>query len=402
MNNPEDSHLSNDESQLGSHPDREKNSQKAPENASYLPDETSISSFDIQLRLKEAEQNLKNEKKCRKEEIILHERAMKYLQAKLKDSEENLMMERSMHEQTKLDLIEKRNEANHQRQFALDAVGELNRFLRGNKVPNQSTDDEIIQKAMTLRVGIRDFAIFHFGGNLDQVRINQASLESLNQFLRIPPDYLETYASASSTRINLIRAFLWAYLRERVFNQFCWTWQGASTAFRDISSFLDTLISRKESRDSQGERKFHTWRANTASLLVEAMSLDEGNANSDCEQLIQKWSNHISQLLEPFRLSHHSDYRQELEGILSQSVELDKEICKQIASFEWLAHEHLPCTFVPEAMELEPSQEHHGNNGIVTFVLGPGLVKHGKSSGDRFDMMERLLKTQVFCDRPPR
>lgn len=204
----------------------------------YLPDQPDASSSDLEMRLKEAEQSLKIEKERREKESILHGQAMNDLQAKLKDVEQHLEVERHRHQQTKFDLIEKHKDANHQRQLMLDAVGELNRFLRGSRVPNQSTDDEIIQKAMTLRVGIRDFAILHFEGNIDQVGINQDALDSLNKFLRIPQDYLKSYISTSPKRVNVIRAFLWAYLCEAVFNQFSWTWQSAGTAFHDICGFL--------------------------------------------------------------------------------------------------------------------------------------------------------------------
>jgi hypothetical protein len=78
-------------------------------------------------------------------------------------------------------------------------------------------------------------------------------------------------------------------------------------------------------------------------------------------------------------------------------VELDKEICNQIAKIEWVIHERLPCAFEPEVMELEGGQEQHGSIHVVRLVLGSGLVKFGKLSDDRFDMMEMLLKEQVYC-----
>lgn len=50
-------------------------------------------------------------------------------------------------------------------------------------------------------------------------------------------------------------------------------------------------------------------------------------------------------------------------------------------------------------MEPEPGQAQNKDQGVVTLVLGLGLVKQGKSSGDGFDMTERLLKkAQVFYD----
>ncbi|KAI0430721.1 hypothetical protein F5Y09DRAFT_307085 [Xylaria sp. FL1042] len=368
-------------------------------NEEQPPNQAPMSSSDLESRLNEAEKSLENERMNREKEQILHGKAINYFQEKLKNVEEQLKMERTRHQRTRLDLAEKDNYASHQRQLMLDAVGELNRFLRGNQVPNQLADDEIIQKAMILRIEIRNFAIHHFEGNINQLGINQGSFDSLNEFLRISPDCLKSYIATSSTRVNTIRALLWAYLLEKVFNQFSWTWRGAGTAFRNINGFLDDLISEKASRDSQAKRKLHTWRASTAALLVEAMLLDEAKSNSDCQQLIQQWSNHISQLLEPFRLSRHQGYEQELEGIISLSLELDKDICKQIANIEWVTPEDLPSSFVPEMMELEPGQQQEGSNDVVTLVLGPGLDKYGKSSGDKIDVVERLLKMQVFYDK---
>ncbi|KAI1204681.1 uncharacterized protein F4807DRAFT_471862 [Annulohypoxylon truncatum] len=415
-NVPEETHSTFDEGPndlLDSHSSRPRNtrqvhaSQSGGQSASVfantgsLPLQPGVSPSDLETRLKEAEQSLKKEKQSRLEENASHERVTNNLQAKLDVTERNLETERNEHQHTKSRLTEKENAANHQRQLMLDAVGELNRFLRGNQVHNQSTDHELIQKAMKLRIAIRDFAILYFGNNVNMLGSSQASLESLNQFLRIPLDYLETYISFSSKRVNLIRAFLWAYLYERVFNRFYWSWQGAGTAFCEMRGFLYNLVDGSKNADPRGERKFHTWRANTANLLVEAMRLNETTVTSDGQQFIQQWTNTVSQLLGPFKSSDQQGYLQGLEGIITQSLELDKEICKQIANIEWVHCEELPCTFVPDSMELELSQEHQGNNKAVTLVLGPGLVRRGKSSGDDFDVMERLLKTQVYCDRPP-
>ncbi|KAI1170295.1 hypothetical protein F4777DRAFT_569798 [Nemania sp. FL0916] len=366
--------------------------------ASGPPPQPDISTSDLGMRVMEAERSLDAEKRRHHEERALHFKAMSSLQAKLKYMEQHLEVERDRHQQTKLDLMDKQKDADYQRQLKLEAVGELNRFLRGNKVSNQSADDEIIQKAMTLRISIRDFALLYFEGSIDQSAISPKSLEALNEYLRIPPDYLTNYITTASTRVNVVRAFIWAYLCENVFNRFSWTWQGAGIAFHDMCGFLDVLVGEPGNRDSQGLRKFHTWRANTAGLLAEAMSLDEATANSDCQQLIKQWSNHISQLIRPFRTSRDQEYRQGLESIIFQSVELDREICKQVAQMQWTIHDDLPCTFDPRSMEVELGQEQNSNNGVVTLVLGPGLVKRGKSSGDRFDLKERLLKTQVFYD----
>ncbi|KAI0521985.1 hypothetical protein F5B22DRAFT_512713 [Xylaria bambusicola] len=360
-----------------------------------------VSSPGLQTRAKEEMENLEREKGNGGEDALALEQTIHNLQVNLKNVERQLETERNNHEQTKLDLVEKQKDATNQRQLMLDAVGELNRLLRGNEVRNQLTDDEIVQKAMTLRVGIRDFALRNFASDIGQSRIVEESLESLNKFLRMPPDLLLKYVSTSSTRISVMRAFLWSYIRESVFNQFFWTWQGAGAAFRDMCGSLDSLRHDKNA-GLQGMRKFHTWRANTASLLVEAMSLDEAEADIDCQTLVRQWSIHISQILEPFGSSGSREYQDGLESILIQSLELDKDTCRQVASIEWLAPNDFPFTFLREEMELESRQEKQNEHMAVTMVLGPGLVKYGKSSGDRFDTMERLLKTQVFCDMSER
>ncbi|KAK5629008.1 hypothetical protein RRF57_004723 [Xylaria bambusicola] len=354
----------------------------------------------LQTTAEEMMKNLERGEGNGREGTLLLEQTIHNLQVKLRSVERDLETERSNHEQTKFDLVEKQKDASNQRQLMLDAVGELNRFLRGNEVRNQLTDDEIIQKVMTLRVGIRDFALRNFSSDIDQSRITEASLGSLNEFLRMPPDFLSKYISTSSTRINVTRAFLWSYICEKVFNQFFWTWQGAGAAFRDICGSLGITDSLKNDKTAslQGKRKFHTWRANTASLLVEAMSLDETKAVKDCQSLIRQWSTHISQILDPLGSSRCQEYEEGLESIFIQSLELDKQICRQVASIEWSAPQDFPSTFLREEMELESRQEQQNGNLTVTMVLGPGLVKYGKSSGDRLDTMERLLKTQVFCD----
>ncbi|KAI1733568.1 hypothetical protein F4680DRAFT_441283 [Xylaria scruposa] len=399
MTGPDSQHVAKGDTKQASELQLNRQSTSVVPNARSLSDYPGSSSSNLENRLREMQHILKTEKESRRTENISHENAMNSLAVRLNYVQRDLEMERNRHQKTKLDLIEKEKDAQSQRQLALDAVGELNRFLRGNKVHSQSTDDEIIQKAMTLRISIRDFAILHFERSVEEAEINQVSLESLNKVLQIPSDLLKSYTSTSSMRINLIRAFFWAYLYENVFNQFSWTWRGASAAFKDICGFLDGFVNGNQNENSQAKRKFHTWRANTTSLLVEAMSLDEATAYHDCQRRIRKWSNHISDLLEPLSLSRHQDYQQQLEDIISQSVELDKEICKQIANIEWVLPRELPCTFEPKTMELDHGLEQPRDHSVVTLVLGPGLIKHGKSSGDRFDLTERLLSTQVFCDR---
>ncbi|KAI0440361.1 hypothetical protein F4803DRAFT_553180 [Xylaria telfairii] len=300
-------------------------------------------------------QNLKQERESRERESKFCENAVNDLEARLKAMQKHLEMEQNNHDKTRSDLIEKQKDEKNQRRLALEAVGELNRFLRGKQAPNQLTDDEIIQKAMTLRIGIRDFAILHFGDSINEVGINLSSLEPLNEFLRMEPDYLKDHVSTYCRAVN-----------------------------------------EDEDGDYQRKRKFHTWRANTTNLLDEAMSLGEVTADPECQQLIRQLSNQICQLLEPIRLSRHQDYQQGLEDIISQSVELDKEIYKQIANINWFGP-RVPCTFASDTMELEPGQAQNKDHGVVNLLLGPGLVKQGKSSGDRFDMTERLLKAQVFC-----
>lgn len=205
--------------------------------AGLLLDQHGDSPSNIESRLMELEQSLKAEKHSREKESMLYQSTTNQLRAKLRDLEQQLEMERNRHKKTSFDLIEKEKDAKNQRQLALDAVGELNRFLRGNQVPNQSTDDEIIQKVVALRIDIRDFAIIHFEGTMD-AEVAQASLEPVNKYLRIPPDCLEKYIYTSSTRVNVIRAFLWAYLGKKVFNRFSWACRDAGTAFQVICGFL--------------------------------------------------------------------------------------------------------------------------------------------------------------------
>lgn len=192
----------------------------------------------LEIKLKETEQKLEYEKQSRQDDKHSHNTALVDLQSKLNHVEKSLEVEQDKHQQTKFNLVEKEKEASHHRQLKLDAVGELNRFLRGNQVSNQSTDREIVEKAMMLRVNIRDFAIHYFQDSIKEARIQPEESESLNKYLRIPQHYLNNAIYDPRMRVRLVRAFMWAYLCDHIFGCFHWALKDAGAVFHKMCGFL--------------------------------------------------------------------------------------------------------------------------------------------------------------------
>ncbi|KAI8713424.1 hypothetical protein NCS52_01287100 [Fusarium sp. LHS14.1] len=90
------------------------------------------------------------------------------------------------------------------------------------------------------------------------------------------------------------------------------------------------------------------------------------------------------------------DLAGELSSIISEAFVLGKEISRQIARIAWTLDLEQQ-VFDEDTMELEtgdPVKEPR----VVNWVVAPGVIKRGKSTGEGFRHEEMLLKRIVSCD----
>lgn len=79
---------------------------------------------------------------------------------------------------------------------------------------------------------------------------------------------------------------------------------------------------------------------------------------------------------------------------------LGKEISRQIARIAWtldLEKEQEGSLFDAETMELETGDPVKKPR-VVNWIVAPGVIKRGKSTGEGFNHEEMLLSTVVSCE----
>ncbi|KAL2857179.1 hypothetical protein BJY01DRAFT_242569 [Aspergillus pseudoustus] len=322
------------------------------------------------------------------------------LNTQLREAEEDLEAEIRQHHQTRADLQKKQLESDSLRKRLLQTANELNQVMRQNQGSSQLTDDELIQKARQLRYEINSFVIQYFDHELKNLKIPHTSYAYFSKYVRGEKGNFETYMR-SSTRHALVEAFLWLYLEEEVFGKFRWAPTEASKMLTGMCDFFEPLKSVDSDTIPEAQRKFHTWRSHTSSLVLNTMYLNGRSALAETGRFMKTEVAKIARALEPFSPSSWRDLQDSLVDIISRGLTLDEDISKQVASFTWSmeAPEILPCPFNPESMELEPGRQM--TEGLtVRLVTAPGLNKSGNSFGEDFDVVNGLLKMQVSCESP--
>ncbi|CAI6099255.1 unnamed protein product [Clonostachys chloroleuca] len=320
--------------------------------------------------------------------------------AKVKELEEALEEERAYRGQAEADLEKKNNESADLRKRWREAAGELDRYLRQNQGYNQLTDQELIQKVSQLRFEIRNFTIQYFEDQIKDVSINGELLEYLNKYLNLPDGIYETYLKTPEIRSAALRAFFWGFLKSEVFWQYRWAPAKASDCVFYMSDFIKKSLGiEANSKDApDANRKFHMWRANTSSLLLEATNQNPKEAASSVQKVCADHAKEMVKFVSPLSSSKLEAIEKQLVRLINQSLEIDKEISKQVAFITWkFIDKDSSLVFDPETMELEPGKRKADEKSAIELVLAPGLVKSGKSSGDDFDVELRLLKPEVAC-----
>lgn len=163
-----------------------------------------------------------------------------------------------------------------------------------------------------------------------------------------------------------------------------------------IKSFVGSFLgdaSGGTPDEIQAQRKFHTWKANTTTLVAEWMKLDEQEGRKEREGFAIDKAKEICRSLATFSTSKDRELFGDMSNIIAEALDLDLLLSKQVACVQWWygAGEGTQ-RFDPESMDLEGEVGDH-----VCLYLAPAVLKQGKSNGESFDRTNLLLKMQVVC-----
>lgn len=351
--------------------------------------------------------------------------------AKLDKAERDLAAERSLHDQTRKELDLLRQSLSHEKTALRQAEGdkekwkrvagdrqkqlratthELNRLIGSTQGFSKMDDSEFRTKADQLRGDIRNMTLCHLEGT-DELKISDSTYALFSQRLQLPEPLLKDYLQSSSTRAEVVQAFMWETLRVDIFSRFRWIPQQPSEAMKTMSIFLGEYHTARP-RYSQVEqlthtrlepfqtpdidivpdakRKFHTWRATTTNIMMEILGLDREQVLKDASKLCQEQAslitNDLSDLLQP---SCRGTVEDLLIDIFDQSLILSEMIDTQLASITWsdTKRKHKAGQSDPHMMDFQ-YEKSHPSHEPRRLVIAPGLVRRGKSSGDSFDVEE--------------
>ncbi|KAB5536287.1 hypothetical protein GE09DRAFT_1142033 [Coniochaeta sp. 2T2.1] len=325
-------------------------------------------------------------------------------QAQLNHAMSALEKERAAHSETRSELENKHDEVKDMRKRWLDSATQLNSLIRQGQTPNQMTDDEIIQKVSALRFTIKSFALQFFGDDIKQLEIDGAASDFLNHYVQLPEDYLEAYMQSQSFRPMLVRAFLWEYIREHVFGEFCWAPDPIGRSMTHTVRFL-VAPEGDDGRSPQPDivRTFHSWRAKTSSLLVEAIGRRGGQTSDHRQKFCVNEAAGICGVLSSFSTTDPVLLQSRLSDLIRKSLEIDEGLSKQVAWIH-LAGFESPCllgNLHSIYMELERGHTSTAADQQVQLVLSPFLCRLGNSSGEAYHVWQILQKAEVSCKVPP-
>ncbi|KAF7551173.1 hypothetical protein G7Z17_g5192 [Cylindrodendrum hubeiense] len=345
-------------------------------------------------------------------------------------------------QQLEKDLAESKAEALAIRKSWKKGAAEIDKLRTTGQGFYKMTDEYLVDLITQLRFAIRDFAIQYFdenpqetprstivtsfinhkkrfisyrraaktyNGHQDPQNPDQGSSDRpryLNFLQRVTPteDSYQRYLTQPDKVYKIIEAFLWKVIDGTVFQGFLWMNE------KDRLHFLRLRESLKPDRysdsklgdgpDPEAERKFQAWSATTTGLILDAV-----DSKKECEvreslekeqaEIVKNIKETIGHLSKPDNLG----FDEQLCTIIDKALLLDKEISRQVARVVWVSDwgHSAKDEFDPETMELEKGDELH-KDAQVRFVIAPGVMKRGKSTGEGFKKMMALLKPMVHCD----
>jgi hypothetical protein len=271
----------------------------------------------------------------------------------------------------------------------------------------QITDAYLEELIARLRYNIRNFAIQYFSGALAKpLRIVpnllwENCMEPITEGTGVYLDHLKSL----DQRASVVQAFLWRILVRHVFNQFRWA-GSASHSILELYEALEnpTRASRMSTANADGVKRFHIWRGTTVGLLLGSMD-DEKLRSADVrvEKFKSDLFEDVDACLGLMRSGRHEDFMNSFRDLIDEAIILDKEISQQVSCVVWTFENKAGSwTLDPISMELESGKSPAGGDSEVAFVVCPGVLKQGKSSGEDFDKITWLLKMEVTCEAPER
>ena len=149
----------------------------------------------------------------------------------------------------------------------------------------------------------------------------------------------------------------------------------------------------------EAKRKFQMWRANTSNLLIEAENLDEEDDHGARRTFNVRKIVEICNAIIPFSKSPYRDLEAHVSNIVSETLNLDKMISKQVGQISWSfdrGEEYQGSTADPIEQQRGGKRAHDGRD--MELILAPGVIKWGKSNGEGFEVGNTLLDIEVWCE----
>lgn len=146
----------------------------------------------------------------------------------------------------------------------------------------------------------------------------------------------------------------------------------------------------------EAKRKFQIWRANTSTLLLDALEMEVLGDRRVARSYVLSRYPEIFRGLEPLSNLNGDDLKDRLLDLLNEALELDKLFSYQVAEVKWLYRSPKDLgQFDQDLMELELNKEQMSDGEMVMLVSAPGVIKCSKSTGEGFDVENILLKMEV-------
>ncbi|KAL2811643.1 hypothetical protein BDW59DRAFT_167978 [Aspergillus cavernicola] len=254
------------------------------------------------------------------------------LTMRLRDAERALADEQKHHQQTQTRLWNREQEVGKLRREKVQATNELDRFIHHSQVFTHLTDEQIIQEATQLRCDVRDFTLQRVRSD-KHLQISQDLCKFMSNYLKISQDDVRNYLQPPQLRPSVVQAFLWAFLHGEVFHRYAWLAPEAAKAMLDTRSFLYPLTTHASEAVSEGQRKFHMWRANTSTLLLNIVNLDIQRTHDMWRDFSEEKAGYICQYLGPLLLP-----KNDLEDQLADSGIHDLDIRQKPLSLQRRRH----------------------------------------------------------------
>lgn len=102
--------------------------------------------------------------------------------------------------------------------------------------------------------------------------------------------------------------------------------------------------------------------------------------------------------LAPLTKSKHESFKAQIFAIIEEALDLDQLFSKQVADVCWTFGADEARRFNEASMELQQAEKRAVDGQEVQFVVAPGLIKRGRSTGEDYEMTSILLRTTVSCE----